>query len=109
MEPLTEEQLQDKSVEIFDFYTSTKDNTHYMLLNREYNYYTIFEPHYEIPEQPKDFTDAVLEIVEELGPIYSIDKFADRIEFWIKPSGSEYDTPIVFILFPYDAGVVYYV
>lgn len=104
LKPLTRDKLFDKFNIIFSFFTSTHPNTHYMLLCREYNYYTIFEPATSATE---DFTDAVLGIAADLGEVYAIEEAESALEFWIKPEGC--DSPMVFILFPYDAGVVYYV
>lgn len=109
LEPMGYEALQDSGSIIFDFFTKTAPNKHYMLLCKEYNYYTIFES--ILPEDnynyEDDFVSAVLGIVDELGPVYTIEATEGSIEFWIKPNGS--DEPFVFILFPYDMGVVYYV
>lgn len=99
---MTHEDIYDKSGIIFEFFTNTAPNKHYMLLCKEYNYYTIFEA--VLPEDnynyEEDFVSAVLGIVEELGSIYAIEEAETAIEFWIKPEG--YDEPMVFILFPYD-------
>lgn len=109
LQPMTHEDVCNKSNIIFDFFTNTAPNKHYMLLCKEYNYYTIFEA--VMPENSynyeEDFVDAVLSIVEEVGLVYAIEEAESAVEFWIKPE--KYDEPMVFILFPYDAGVVYYV
>ena len=77
------------------------DNT----LILQYNYYTIFE-WTEFPPFIK-FADAIIEIISDLGDVYSIEQLIDgAIEIWIKPI--EEETPYAFYLFPYDAGVVYY-
>ena len=81
-------------------------NNHYMLLCKEYNYYTIFESDtmLNIPT----FGAAVCEIISNIGEVYSIDptESKDAVEIWIKPEGEE--SAMAFYLFPYDAGVVYY-
>ena len=81
-------------------------NNHYMLLCKEYNYYTIFESDtmLNIPT----FGAAVCEIISNIGDVFSIDATEDgtAIEIWIKPD--EQESAFVFYLFPYDAGVVYY-
>lgn len=109
LQPMAHENICNKSELIFNFFTNTVPNKHYMLLCKEYNYYTIFEA--VLPDDnynyEDDFVSAVLGVVEELGPVYAIEEAETAIEFWIKPE--DYDEPIVFILFPYDAGVVYYV
>ena len=105
LEPLDLNEISEKMSLFKDFYNKT-DNKHYMLLCKEYNYYTIFE--LEDMLQSPDFAGAVSNIISELGDIYSIenDNTGGAIEIWIKPEGEE--TPLVFYLFPYDQGVVYY-
>lgn len=75
-----------------------------MLLCNEYNYYTIFEEERIVMNIP--FSDTVIEIITDLGDIYSIEPTEenDAVEIWIKIT--EKETPMVFYLFPYDAGVV---
>ena len=76
-----------------------------MLLSKEYNYYTIFES--DLMLSMPDFASAVATIIHELGYVYSIELLNDgAVEIWIKPF--EEDLPMVFYLFPYDRGVVYY-
>lgn len=105
LEPLDLNEIGEKMSLFKDFYNKT-DNKHYMLLCKEYNYYTIFE--YEHMLQFPDFAGAVSNIISELGDVYSIenDNTGGALEIWIKPEGEE--TPLVFYLFPYDQGVVYY-
>lgn len=81
-------------------------NTHYMLLCKEYNYYTIFECD-SMLNMPT-FGAAVSEIISNIGEVYSIEptENEDAVEIWIKPEGKE--SSMAFYLFPYDAGVVYY-
>ena len=81
-------------------------NNHYMLLCKDYNYYTIFES--DTMLNMPTFSAAVCEIISSIGDVFSIEPTEDgaAIEIWIKPEGEE--SPFVFYLFPYDAGVVYY-
>lgn len=81
-------------------------NNHYMLLCKEYNYYTIFES--DTMLNMPTFGAAVCEIISNIGDVFSIDATDDgaAIEIWIKPD--EQESAFVFYLFPYDAGVVYY-
>lgn len=105
LDPLDLNEIGEKLSLFRDFYNKT-NNKHYMLLCKEYNYYTIFE--YEHMLQFPDFAEAVSNIISELGDVYSIenDSTGEAIEIWIKPEGEE--TPLVFYLFPYDQGVVYF-
>lgn len=99
------EEIQNKSELIGEFYDIT-NSKYYMLLCKEYNYYTIFER--KTRSDAPSFSTAVCEIVADIGEVFSIELTEDKcaIEFWIKPKDEE--TSIVFYLFPYDAGVVYY-
>ena len=101
--PLTISEILDKAQIIEDMHNTVR-NIHYMLLCKEYNYYTIFEA----DDNPiVTLKVAVCDILEELGDIYSIeDKGDGAIELWIKPFNKE--EPFVFYFFPYDKGVVYY-
>jgi hypothetical protein len=86
-------------------YFQKTENAFHMLLCKDYNYYTIFAPDDNIIA---DFAVEVLDIVGQLGAVYSISptESDNAIEIWIKPFGE--DNPYAFYLFPYDAGVVYY-
>lgn len=103
--PLTEQEIAARIETIETLFKTTGDN-HYMLLCKEYNYYTIFahDTHMTMPT----FGAAVCEIINHIGNVYSIEMTQDEqaIEIWIKPDGEE--SVLAFYLFPYDAGVVYY-
>lgn len=112
LNPLTKEELFDKEKVFINLHKKFA-NKHYMLLCKEYNYYTIFEEERIIMNKP--FSDTVIEIITELGEVYSIEPTEDNdaIEIWIKipklilsETDLEEDTPMVFYLFPYDMGVV---
>lgn len=102
--PLTVNDINNK-LEVLTQYHNQAKNKHHMLLCKEYNYYTVFEsdPMLSIP----DFASAVATLIYELGKVYSIELLNDgAVEIWIKPF--EEDLPMVFYLFPYDRGVIYY-
>lgn len=103
LSPLTKEEIFNKEKEFINLHKKFA-NKHYMLLCKEYSYYTIFEEERIIMNKP--FSDTVIEIIIELGDIYSIESTenGDAIEIWIKPE--EEEMPLVFYLFPYDMGVV---
>lgn len=107
--PMTDEEIK-KKVNMIQIYHSEIKNIHYMLLCKDFNYYTIFEKSYEGLNEP--FGNTIKEIISDLGDIYSIELTKDKmaIEIWIKPSDmpAEIAEPMVFYLFGYDAGVVYY-
>ena len=104
LDPLTKDEISMK-ISILNDYCRQTNNIHYMLLCRDFNYYTIFE--YDSMLTFPDFAGAVCTIITELGEVYSIEVLEDgAIEIWIKPVDEE--SPYAFYLFPYDAGVVYY-
>lgn len=75
---------------------------YYMLLCRELNYYTVFQRQFTGLE---DFGDVVIECLENLGNIKSIEVTEDKtaIEAWIVNSDNEAH---VVYLFNYDQGVI---
>jgi hypothetical protein len=104
LEPMTNSDIANK-MDLFEF-LQIKNGKYYMLLCKEYSYYTIFEfdPMISMP----NFSSAVCEIISNLGKVMSIEltQTEDAIEIWIIPKGEE--EAFVFYLFPYDSGVVYY-
>ena len=104
LNPLTLEEIKIKTNSLND-YREALNNTYYMMLCKDFNYYTIFS--FSVKPSFETFSDAVLTIITELGDVYSIEWLDNgSVEIWIKPIGEE--TPYAFYLFPYDAGVVYY-
>lgn len=103
--PLTDSEIAIRIDVIHKLHNESMNN-HYMLLCKEYNYYTIFES--DTMLNMPSFGAAVCEIVSHIGDVYSIEFTANNtgIEIWIKPTGEE--SALAFYLFPYDAGVVYY-
>ena len=111
MPPLTKKEIKNKCKEILKDYQEKTPNTYYMLLCKEYNYYTLFVNdgitvcttigHDNLPATLRD-------IVSELGEVYSIEPTEDKyaIEIWIKPHDVE--EPLAFYFFNYQQGVVYY-
>lgn len=104
--PLTDDEIKSK-MDVIQSYHLATNNTHYMLLCKEFNYYTIFT--YSPGGLFEPFAKTVKDIITDLGgPVYSIELTEDKmaIEIWIKPVGEE--EPLAFYLFAYDAGVVEY-
>ena len=103
--PLTEQEIAVRMDVIHKLHNESMNN-HYMLLCKEYNYYTIFES--DTMLNMPTFGAAVCEIISNIGDVFSIDATDDgaAVEIWIKPD--EQEDAFVFYLFPYDAGVVYY-
>ena len=116
---LTEKELEDYKSEFYDWYDYNKENKYFMLLNRENNYYTIFQiQSSEIMVDIKNtlFKEAV-ECIKYFGDINDIDYATSTnkecIEFWVIPNQNDKeetedkkDAPIMFLMFPYDAGVI---
>lgn len=102
MEPLSAGMLAEKASVITNFFAHCADD-YYMLLCNEYHYYTIFT---STDWDEPSFTHVVMEIIAELGDVFSVEKTEGGIEFWIRPNDCE--EAMIFMLFPYDAGVVYY-
>ena len=102
--PMTKEEIFSKE-DMLNDYRYFSENTYYMLLCKDFNYYTIFS--YSVMPSFETFGKAIITIISELGEIYSIEQLQNgAIEIWIKPA--EEESPYAFYLFPYDAGVVYY-
>lgn len=105
--PVDEETLERIKQEIKDFYAKT-DSIFYMLLCNELHSYTILKKRslYTFADF-ETFEDGVLSLIDEGGfQILAGDKFEDRYEIWLKKPDEE--EAHVFILFPYDQGVVTY-
>lgn len=100
MPPHTEEDLLEDRIVIDAFYNNNIGN-YYLLLNNELHYYTVFTVKDFLPDCPS-LGAGVIECFNNLGPIYGIDTYEDRIEIWSKVK----DEMFVFLLFNYDNGVV---
>lgn len=89
-----------------DYLKAVNNNiSYFMLLCKDYNYYTIFHRNYPETINYNSFANEVISICEELGTIVSWEENIegnDAIEIWIKVK----DQPYAFYLFPYDAGIV---
>lgn len=97
----------DKQKEILaNFYTGFADK-HFMLLCRELNYFTLFEWEPEAENADK-FENLVLECVHDIGIIHDMQYVNDStaVEIWVMTPAEEM---VCMYLFPYDAGVVYYI
>ena len=79
------------------------NNTYFMLLCRDINYYTLFKLNKD-NNGLCNIANEVFECAEDIGAIKSVESVdGDAIEIWVHPVDSD---PIVMYLFPYDAGVI---
>ena len=78
------------------------DNTHYMLMCRELNYYTVFKLN-PLIEIGFPFEEEVIDCVEYVGAPKAIDYVEGAVEIWVHPVCEE---PVAMYLFPYDEGVI---
>ena len=98
----------DKQKEILaNFYMSFADR-HFMLLCRDINYFTLFEWDPDIEGEVGKFENLVLECIHDIGVIHDMQYVNDNtaIEIWVMTPAEEM---VCMYLFPYDAGVVYYI
>lgn len=78
------------------------NNKYYMLYGKEISYFTLF--HCGNPKSTETFEEAVIDCLNSIGPIKSIDLTEDgnAIEIWVM---SDNEATCLY-LFPYDDGVV---
>lgn len=104
MPDYTEEQI-NEAKNLINSYMVEQNNYFYMLLSNEMRYYTIFSV-YNGTNVLETFPDEVIDCLNSIGPIKSIEKNTDGvIEIWCVPT-SYCEEACVFYLFPYDQGVV---
>lgn len=82
-------------------FTVNNNNTYYMLYGYEINYFTLFK---RSSKGLEAISDVVIDCLNNIGPIKSIDLAFDKsaVEIWVE---SEETTTLLY-LFPYDLGVV---
>ena len=100
----------DKQKEILHNFREATNNSHYMLLCRELNYFTLFEQPIVADRDYENldyFENLVLDCVGDIGIVHDMSQTEDHgaIEIWVITPGEE---TVCMYLFPYDAGVVYY-
>ena len=103
MKPLSEEEISSRLEIVEEFFKNIK-NEYLMLLCNELNYYTVFKTNSQDETAYNTFSDAVLDILNDLGEIkdiYNNDNGA--IEIW---STHQDGTSHCYHLFGYDAGIV---
>lgn len=82
--------------------TAASNQTYFMLLCRDLNYYTLFK----LDKNNSglcNIASEVFDCVEDIGAIKSVEAVPEAIEIWAHPV---YGDPVVMYLFSYDAGVI---
>lgn len=82
-------------------YMNINPGKYYMLLCKDYNYYTLFElGNIDCPSLPEE----LMECLQNIGPVKAFDMTDDKdaIEIWVMVD----DEPYVMYFFNYDRGVV---
>lgn len=98
MEDLTDEQIATVKTHFRNLVNSV-DSIYYMLLCRDLNYYTMFV----VGNGETDLEDDVIECLNVLGRIKSVEIYEGLIECWIVDSN---DTAHVVYFFNYSEGVI---
>lgn len=94
----------ERAVRIINDYVGDTEQTFYMLLCRDINYYTLFHRVNTLIEP--DVGSSVLECTTDIGAIKSVEETGDgAIEIWVEPSEDNTE-PVAMYLFGYDMGVV---
>ena len=100
--PILQNETMDEAMDKIKQYIKDMENTFYMLLCRDFNYYTLFHIVDYITEP--DAASEVIACAGELGQIKIVDTNDDgAMEIWVHPADSE---PVVMYLFGYDGGVI---
>lgn len=104
MNKLTKKEIYQKREDIKSWFTAKKDAgaTHFMLLCRDINYYTVF---YYNAEGENSFDKEVILCAQDIGDIMAIDATTDEMAFeiWIKTSENEI---MCMQLFDYTTGTI---
>ena len=85
-------------------YFNSTNNKYYMLLSIETSYYTVFVNNPNETNELKDLGSAILAISLAIGPIVSHENCEDHVEIWFRDKKD--NEVYVYMLFPYDMGVV---
>lgn len=105
---LGEEDIERIKNEINTFDDDNK-NLHYMLLCNELHYYTILTGVHIGAAEFSSLGSAIIGLINEMGnEIIAADAFEGRYEIWLRNKDNSEEEPHVYLLFPYDLGVVTY-
>ena len=100
--PALKNEAIDEAIEKIKQYVKNMENTFYMLLCRDFNYYTLFHIVDYISEP--DAASEIIACANDLGEVKIVEPNEDdAVEIWVHPVDSE---PVVMYLFGYDGGVI---
>ena len=85
-------------------YFNSTNNKYYMLLSIETSYYTVFVNNPNETNELKDLGSAILAISLAIGPMVNHEICEDHAEIWFRDKKD--NEVYVYMLFPYDIGVV---
>ena len=99
LKPLTKKEIQEAKILIKNFISKTG---YYMLLSNELKYYTVFDFDSNYTNNEPKIENEIIECLNELGQLKSVDIHDADIEFWITTEEKSY--PLY--LFDYSGGVI---
>ena len=101
--PTLKNEAVDKAIGVIKQYIEETEQTFYMMLCRDLNYYTLFHIVDYLTEPAA--ADEVIACASELGAIKSVERAENEgaVEIWFQPIDSE---PVAMYLFGYDGGVI---
>lgn len=97
------EQIQSFIKDINNYHNEQK-NIYYMMLSIENSYYTVFVNNPEDDSKIEGLGSAILAISLAIGPIIGHEICEDHVEIWLRHEKD--DEAYIYMLFPYDGGVV---
>ena len=97
------EQIQNFIKDINNYHNKQK-NVYYMMLSVENSYYTVFVNNPEDDSKIKGLGSAILAISLAIGPIIGHEICENHVEIWLRHEKD--DEAYIYMLFPYDGGVV---
>ncbi len=98
---LSKEQIAEGQSLLEEYFNNNPKTKYFMMLNHDIRSYTVFV---RSPIMQETLAEGVISIGEQYGKIWSINYNSDKtaVEIWLKRN----DSPIMFLLFDYDWGIV---
>ena len=88
LKPMSEKDIGYRVLEL-NAYEENNSARHYMLLCRDINYYSIFEPNVDFSHTLNSFGAEVIACVQNVGTLISIEQIGRMFEIWIKTETEE--------------------